>query len=135
MYKNKNVSAPPNYDNHCTGDDSDVEEWDIINQEEIEREQINYIRNIIMETLYSEFAGNCQSAQIIQKMDINLKYRTIEITIKKINIDSIKDSTFFGRMKKATKKISSYMVRICGEIAITHPVKTLGLLTIILKLR
>lgn len=111
-------------------------DWHIVNYKEIEREQILHIKNLVEQTLYSEFnlhfgENNKKELDIIKNLNINLHYRTIEISIKKDNSQNLH---FSDKIKLISKKLSNNIFKLCAEIAILHPIKTLGMLTVILKL-
>ncbi len=107
----------------------DEDEWDIIDKKEMERQQLTYIYGIIKDTLYAEYARRSDDVEAaVRGMDIDIRYKTIEITIKKVNAR--------GRtgVKQTLRSAAKNILYTCSEVAAFHPLKTIGAVAIILKL-
>jgi hypothetical protein len=98
-----------------------LQDWDIIDEKDlyaIERDQIEHIKSMIMDILYAEFNKNytgnkTKISDIIDNIDVNIKYKTINITIKK------------------EKKISKYIsyCKNAFDMILSHPWSILSIMT------
>lgn len=99
--------------------------WEIIDSKELKRlehERIQFIKNIIEQTLQLEYANIMNNEKmgpysIIENMNIDLKYNTIHISLKK----EYSNKEIF---KQITKKLS--------EFALFNPLKCISIFTILL---
>ncbi len=124
----ENEYSPPAY---IDGNQQQPEhDWCMVDKKEIEQQQLIYIHNIIKDTLYAEF-NHCSEKEIkhiVQNMNIEIKYKTITITIKKVKNISSRD------IYRTIKTVVKNTLYTCSGLAIIHPLKTKSIIAIVFKL-